>query len=201
MPTLNARLVTRNDWDYKWKNSPIVLQPGELAISIPTREAHNDETPIPGSGNPGRVEDTDGNLVIKIGNRDRFYTGEKINGTNGVLVNLAEYGTFSGSQAHPVTVTKNSGTGLTVVSVREAKATETDPQTGLVTMAQSGVLTWEDYRDFRNLTDFFRDSLGNITTESITEKTLDGLKIDDSLEFDESNQLGVSSNIIWQCNE
>ena len=198
MPTLNARLITRNDWDFKWKESTLVLQPGELAISIPTREAQAGETPIEGSE---RVPDTAKDPIIKIGNRDTFYTNGKINGSNGVLVNLAESGSFSDSQAQPVTVTKDAQTGLTVISVREAKATETDQQTGLTTAAQSGVLTAEDYKDFSNLTDFFRDSQGNITTESITEKTMAGLQLDDSLEFDSNNKLGVSANIIWQCNE
>ena len=206
MPTLNARLITRNDWDFKWEESTLVLQPGELAISIPTREAQPGETPIEGSvrdGNTGRVADTTKDPIIKIGNRDTFYTNGVINGSNGVLVHLAESGSFSDSQAQPVTVTKDLQTGKTVISVREAKATATDQQTGLITDAQSGVLTAEDYRDFSNLTDFFRDSQGNITTESITEKTMAGLKIDDSLEFDANNEnkLGVSANIIWQCNE
>lgn len=198
MPTLNARLITRNDWDFKWKESTLVLQQGELAISIPTREAQAGETPIEGSE---RVPDTAKDPIIKIGNRDTFYTNGKINGSNGVLVNLAESGSFSDSQEQPVTVTKDAQTGLTVISVREAKATETDQQTGLTTAAQSGVLTAEDYKDFSNLTDFFRDSQGNITTESITEKTMAGLQLDDSLEFDSNNKLGVSANIIWQCNE
>lgn len=198
MPTLNARLITRNDWDFKWEESTLVLQPGELAISIPTREAQTGETPI---GDSGRVPDTTKDPIIKIGNRDTFYTNGKINGSNGVLVNLAESGSFSDSQVQPVTVTKDTQTGLTVISVREAKATATDQQTGLITAAQSGVLTAEDYKDFSNLTDFFRDSQGNVTTESITEKTMAGLQLDDSLEFDSNSKLGVSANIIWQCNE
>lgn len=202
MPTLNARLVTRNDWDFKWKESSLVLQPGELAISIPTREAQAGETPITGSdtgGSAGRVADPTKDLIIKIGNNDTFYGQNGINGTNGVLVNLAAAGSFDSSQVDPVTVTKDQ-TGHTVISIREAKATATDQNTGQVTAAQSGVLAASDYKDFKNLTDFFRDSQGNVTTESITEKTMAGLQIDDSLEFDSNNKLGVSANIVWQCN-
>lgn len=204
MPTLNARLITRNDWDFKWEESQLVLQPGELAISIPTREAQAGETPITGSdtgGSAGRVADTTKDLVIKIGNNDTFYTNGKINGTNGVLINLADTGTFDDSQAEPVTVTKDPLTGKTVISVREAKATARDQETAVVTQAQSGVLTAEDYKDFSNLADFFRDSNGDITRESISEKTISEIKTDDSLEFDANEKLGVSANIIWQCNE
>ena len=203
MPTLNARLITRNDWDFKWEESQLVLQPGELAISIPTREAQAGETPITGSdtgGSAGRVADTTKDLVIKIGNNDTFYTNGKINGTNGVLVNLAAAGSFDRNQVDPVTVTKDISTGQTVISVREAKATAVDQQTGLVTSAQSGVLAANDYKDFRNLADFFKES-GSVTSESITDKITTGINTDDSLEFDSNNQLGVSANIIWQCNE
>ena len=203
MPTLNARLITRNDWDFKWEESQLVLQPGELAISIPTREAQAGETPITGSatgGSAGRVADTTKDLVIKIGNNDTFYTNRKINGTNGVLVNLAAAGSFDQNQGDPVTVTKDISTGQTVISVREAKATAVDQQTGLVTSAQSGVLAANDYKDFRNLADFFKES-GSVTSESITDKITTGINTDDSLEFDANNQLGVSANIIWQCNE
>lgn len=203
MPTLNARLITRNDWDFKWEESQLVLQPGELAISIPTREAQAGETPITGSdtgGSAGRVADTTKDLVIKIGNNDTFYTNGKINGTNGVLVNLAAAGSFDRNQVDPVTVTKDISTGQTVISVREAKATAVDQQTGLVTSAQSGVLAANDYKDFRNLADFFKES-GSVTSESITDKITTGINTDDSLEFDSNNKLGVSANIIWQCNE
>lgn len=205
MPTLKARLVTRNDWDFKWEASQLVLQPGELAISIPTREAQSGETPIAGSavnGNAGRVADTTKDLVIKIGNSDTFYTNGRINGTNGVLVNLAETGAFDGNLAQPVTVTKDMSTGKTVITVREAKATATDQQAGLVTAAQSGVLTGQDYKDFKNLADFFRDEqTQEITNESIAAKVASEIQTDESLEFDEHDKLGVSANIIWQCNE
>ena len=208
MPTLNARVITRNDWDFKWKESQLVLQPGELAISIPTRTATEGDPVIPGTGEIGHgalTKDTSKDSIIKVGANDTFYEnpnkdGEdpgRINGTSGTLVNLAEDGNFSETVNSPVKVQKNQQTGETEITVRQAKA-EYD-QNGNIISTQSGVVSEQDFKDTRTVNDFFRDSQGNVTAQSIQEKVTGDIRLDASLERNQNGELGVSNNIVWEC--
>lgn len=206
MPILNARVITRNDWEYKWKDSGLVLQPGELAISIPTREGVSGDVPIPDTVSQehpyGIVKDTDRDPIIKIGEGDTFYDQNgKVNGSNGVLVNLAAAGEFDNSIVEPITITKDRSTGQTIIKVREASYQRAQDGTLVQNSFKSGVLATEDLKDFRTLADFFTDEHGEVTPQSITEKVVTEINTDESIEKSAQNVLGVSGNIIWTCNE
>lgn len=202
MPTLNARLITRNDWDFNWQQSDLVLQPGELAVSIPTRLAENGDPIIAGTGTVGdgaRTPDTNADMIIKIGNSDKFYNSNGVpNGSAGVLVNLGQSGSFDPAADAPVTFSKDPSTGKTIITVREASATYSG---STVASAKSGVLAASDYKDMRTAMDFMRDpSIGQVTRESIRDAVTAGVITDVTIQKDSSTgELGVSGNIIWNC--
>lgn len=211
MATLNARLITRTDWDVKWQQSGLVLQPGELAISIPTKEPENGDPIIPGlEGN--RTFDSSGDFIIKIGNNDTFCNlssvisdgTHPINGSNGVLINLEQNGEFVGNLGHPAEFVKDLTTGKTTLKIREASVQYNDQ--GTIHTANSGVMSENAYKDYVTLADFFRTDPTNpntrVTAQSIAAKLKDTIPIDgDTIVRDSNGNLRVSETIIWQCNQ
>lgn len=199
MPQINARIITKNDYDFNWQNSDLVLQPGELAISIPTREAEAGETPIDGTS---RVQDTSKDIVIKIGNNDTFYKdAERLipNGTAGILCSFASQGgAFEENINTPIELYKNE-LGQTEIKIRQANKDTTAQEP----IYNSGVVSEKDYEDIRTITDFFRSG-NDYETDRVTTESLEGkaYNFDETIEKDtNTGKYGVSGNIIWQCNE
>ncbi len=213
MATLNARLITRTDWDVKWQQSGLVLQPGELAISIPTKEPEEGDAIIPGLDEQ-RTFDSSGDFIIKIGNNDTFCNLQTsltdgthpVNGSNGVLVNLEHDGVFDKNLSNPSEFVKDSITGKTTLKIREASVTYGDQQA--IETVNSGVMSENAYKDYITIADFFRsgsdptDQNARVTVESIAAKLKSAVPIDNvTIVEDENGKIRVSENIIWQCNQ
>jgi hypothetical protein len=217
MATLNARLITRTDWDVKWQQSGLVLQPGELAISIPTRPAESGETPITELNDRYgmRVFDDSADIVIKIGNSDTFCNQSTtlpdgithpVNGSNGVLVNLEKNGVFDGTLTNPSEFVKDQTTGKTILKIREANVSYDDQNH--ISSVNSGVMSENAYKDYIAIADFFRsgsdptDHTMRVTANSIAEKLIAAIPIDEeSIVYDEQTHKIRVGDIIWQCNQ
>lgn len=212
MSKLTTRIITRNDYDVNWKsNNGLPLLPGELAISIPTREfveGTDEETDIVIAANgtsPARVVDKDKDMIIKIGDGSSFYNSDNIiTGTAGVLTQFAPYGTEAKSQENIIELAKNAE-GVTEISIRQARKEVIDE----VTEYKSGIMSSEDYKNYTTIAEFFGASPGGALT--ISEETIKGaiagavtdtkIKHDNSLEINDEGELGVSENIFWVCGD
>lgn len=215
MSKLTTRIITRNDYDVNWQNNTgLPLLPGELAISIPTREFNGDtdtEDDIVIAANeispesPARVIDKDKDMIIKIGDGSSFYNSDNIiTGTAGVLTQFDPYGTEVESQENIIELAKNEA-GVTKISIRQARKEEsTDGSTDY----KSGIMSSEDYKNYTTIAEFFGASSGGALT--ISEETIKGaiagavteasVDTDESLEFVDG-KLGVSGNIFWVCGD
>lgn len=214
MSKLTTRIITRNDYDVNWqKSTSMPLLPGELAISIPTREFNGDtdtDDDIVIAPNeispesPARVIDKDKDMIIKIGDGSFFYNeNNKITGTAGVLTQFASYGTESDNQNQIIELAKNEE-GATVISIRKARK---DEKTDGSTEYKSGIMSSEDYKNYTTIAEFFGASPGGaLTTETIKsaiagEVTKISVTHDNSLEINDKGELGVSGNIFWVCGD
>lgn len=181
MSQLRTTIITRNDYDFNWllsSEAGILVRKGELAISIPTREAEQGETPIESSVTQdcpnGRVIDTTKDATMKIGSEDTFYrvvNQEAVlipNGSAGVLTRLASTGTFTdATTGSAISVAKNQN-DETEITVRQAKITSA-PDSAEKT-AQSGVLSDTDYLNLKELADFFKGDQQNVSSSTIESK-------------------------------
>lgn len=212
MSKLTTRIITRNDYDVNWqKSTSTPLLPGELAISIPTREFNGDtdtDDDIVIAANeispesPARVVDKNKDMIIKIGDGSSFYNSDKIiTGTAGVLTQFDPYGTEVESQENIIELAKNEA-GVTKISIRQARK----DVIGEVTEYKSGIMSSADYKNYTTIAEFFGASPGGALTKDTIKGAIAGAVTEISVDTDESleivdGKLGVSENIFWVCGD
>lgn len=175
----DVRLITRNDYDYNWENSTLVLLKGELAISIPTKEEGNEH-----------VTDPDALPTLFLGDGQHSAKDSVFKGT---LLDLAATGSVDDSEdTSALKIVKNSE-GKHVIQLTQAHKKEDNSFIG-------GILKPDDYQAVDAVVNAFKGTDGKVTSATILSviesKSRGKFDIDDD---DNMIYTETSETVSWSC--